>query len=100
MREALGWLEVGRQHATDWTLIGGAVGVSAYLAIYGTDVQTSATADALQDFAMLGAGENLAASVVEQHDVKFFGPIHFIRSSRAAYQCAVGGDGLAGSRGR
>ena len=47
---------------------------------------------------MLGAGENLAASIVEQHDVKFFGPIHFIRSSRAAYQCAVGGDGLSGSR--
>ena len=84
MRKTSGGLQVRCQHASDRALIGCAVGVSAHLAIYGTDVQARAAANAFQNFAMFGAGENLAASIVEEHDVKLFGPVYFVRLTWSA----------------
>src|SRR5258708_23597442 len=92
--------QVRREHATDWPGIRSAVGVSTDVAKHRTDVQTSATAYAVEHFALFGVGHEFAAAVVHQHDVKFFRAISLARPPWSADQCAVSRNGLPGTRGR
>ena len=71
--------QVRRKHAADRPRISGAVSVSSNVAKHGTNIQTRATSNAMQHFSLLRVGKQLAASVVDQHHVKFFRPVHFAR---------------------
>ena len=70
------------EHAANRALIRGSVGVAADGAKHGTRVQTCTASNAMQDVALLGVGEELAAAVIEENDVKFFGAVGLVRAAR------------------
>src|SRR5580658_1085862 len=60
----------------------------------GTDIQTRATANAVQHLALLGIGQQLAAPVVDQHYMEFVRPVGFARTPRTADQRAISSNAL------
>ena len=72
----------GREHRADRAAVHPAVGVAADLAVHGAHVQARAAADARQDLLQLGA-EDVAAAVVEDHDVQLVGPVGLALAARA-----------------
>ncbi len=66
----------------------------ADVAIHRTDVQAGAAADAMQHFPFFGVGQQAAAAVIEQHNVKLFRAVGFAQAPGAAGERAVRGDRL------
>src|ERR1043166_6433290 len=83
--------QVRREHAANRPLICGVVGVPADIAIHRTNIQACAAANAMQHFPFLGVGQHAAASVIEQDNMKSFGPIGFIRTLWSGDERAVSG---------
>ena len=81
-RLLVGVASSGREHRADGAAVHPAVGVAADLAVHGAHVEAGAAADARQDLLQLGA-EDVAAAVVEDHDVQLVGPVGLALAARA-----------------
>src|SRR5208282_2918335 len=92
--ELLDAIQMRSKHAADRPGISRAISVPSYVAEDGTDIQTRATANTVQHFALFGIGQQLAASVVDQHHMEFLRSVHFARAARTSNQRAVGRDAL------
>jgi len=79
--------------------VGGAIGMPADRPIDGTMIHAGAAADALQDFAYR-AGDEGAAAVVDEYDVKMFRAIGVCAALRAAHEADIRGDLLTRGRAR
>src|ERR1700722_5137037 len=99
MVELVNSAEMRREDAADRSGIRGAIGVAANSAKHRAHVEAGTAADAMQYVALLDLREQFASAIVEEYDVKFFGPIDLIRLARAADQRVVANDGLAGAGG-
>lgn len=83
------------EHAANRALIRCGVGMSADDAVDGAGIQTGAAANAMQDFAFFGVGQQFAAAVVQKHDVKLVRAADLVGLSRPADQRVVTSDVLA-----
>ena len=90
--------QVRRDDRANRTLIGRAITVPADVFENRTNVQTGATADAVERIALFGIRQQFRAAVVQQYDVKFFRAVGFARLAWAAVKCIVAGDGLSRAR--
>ena len=86
--------QVRRKHAANRAGIRGVVRVPANIAIHRTNIQARAAANAVQHFPFFCVGQQAAASVIQQDNVKFFGAIGFVRALWSADKRAVSGDRL------
>src|SRR5208282_743892 len=82
MLELLDPAQMRRKHAADRSRIGHTVSVSSNVAKDRTNIQTCPAANTMQHLALLRVGQQLAASVVHQHHMEFFGSVHFARPAR------------------
>ena len=87
--------QVRRKHAANWSGIRGVVRVAANVAIHRTNIQARAAAYAVQHFPFFGVGQQTAASVIQQDNMKFFRAVGFVRALWPADERAVRGDRLA-----
>src|SRR5215212_2727993 len=78
-------LKQGRYDGADRTGVGRPVGVTAGLAIYGTDVQAGPTADAVEGLFELGA-QKIRAAVVQQDQVHLLCPVELALVPRPGYE--------------
>src|ERR1700722_6181593 len=95
MVELVNSAEMRSEDAADRSGIRGAIGVAANSAKHRAHVEAGAAADAMQHVALLDVRKQFAPAIVEEHDVKFFGPIDLIRLTRAADQSVIASDRLA-----
>src|ERR1700733_9933949 len=86
------------ENATNRPGISGSVGVAADSAKHGADVEAGTATNAMQHLTLLNVREQFAPAIVEENDVKFLGAIDLVRFARAANQCVVASDWLAGAR--
>ena len=92
--------QMRRDDRADGAAVGCAVSVAADVAENRTDVQARAASNAMERVALFGVGEQFRAMIVEQDDVEFLRAITFTGLARAAKQCIVTRQRLAGPRGR
>lgn len=87
------------QHAADRSLVSRAVGMAPDRAKNRADVQTGSTSNAVQHLALFKISQQFRATVIEQDDMEFFGPVRFMSCARSSNQSVVTSDGLARSGG-
>src|SRR5208283_3616579 len=87
-------VQMRRKHAADRSGIRSAVGVSSDVPEDGTDIQTRPTTNAVQYLALFRIGQQLAASVVDQHHMEFVRSIRFALAPRTADQRAIRSNAL------
>ena len=88
------------EHAANRPRVRGSVSVAADMAVHRANIQAGPTTNAVQNFTLFGVFQQLAAPIVDEYNVKFFGPIHLARATRTADERAVGSDGLSRTGGR
>ena len=89
-------LQKRRDDRTHGAGINRAVGVAANALVDRADVEAGPAADAAQDGAQLGIGQDVRAAVVQDDQMHFLGAIAFALAPRAGEKGQVHGQGLAG----
>src|SRR5579864_7611245 len=91
---------MGSEHAANRSRVRGSVSVAADVAVHRANIEAGPTTNAVQNFALFRVRQQLAVAIVHKHNVKFFRPIHFAGTTRAADERAVGSNGLSRTGGR
>src|SRR5262249_33678151 len=86
--------QVRRKYATDRTAVNRSVGMTTNVPAHRTNVQARAAADAVQHLSLFRVGQQTAAAVIDQYNMKFFRPIGLASSSWSTDQSSVSRDRL------
>ena len=88
--------EAGREDGTERSAINVSIAMPPDLPVDRADVEARATANALEDIAII-ARHDLATAIVEEDNVDFGRSVGLVVFSRSGYEMSVSGDSLTGS---